>query len=57
VPTVPTPGKAHIPYYADKPTTRNENPVAVLPNLIQLVVESLILYDRPELAFVGGIFL
>jgi len=57
VPTVPTPGKAHIPDYADEPTARNKNPVAVPPNLIQLVVESLVLCDRPQLVFVGGIFL
>jgi hypothetical protein len=57
VPTVPTPGKAHIPDYANKPTARNKNPKAVPPNLIQLVVKSLVRCDRPELAFVGRIFL
>ena len=54
---MPTPGKAHIPDYADKPTARNKNPEAVPPNLIQLIVESLVVCDKPELALVGGIFL
>jgi hypothetical protein len=57
VPTVPAPGKAHVPDYADEPTAWNKNPEAVPPNLIQLVVESLVLSDRPELALVGRIFL
>jgi hypothetical protein len=57
VPTVPAPGKAHVPDYADEPTAWNKNPEAVPPNLIQLVVESLVLSDSPELALVGRIFL
>jgi hypothetical protein len=57
VPTVPTPGKAHIPDHADQPAARNKNPEAVPPNLIQLVVKILVFTDRPELTFVGRIFL
>jgi hypothetical protein len=45
VPTVPTSGKTYITDHAHEPTTGNQNPEAVLPNLIQLIVESLIVRD------------
>jgi hypothetical protein len=57
VPTVPTPGKAHVSDYADESTTWNKNPEAVPPNLIQLVVKLLVVGDQPELVHMGGIFL
>jgi hypothetical protein len=57
VSTVPTPRKAHVPDYTDESAARNKNSEAVPPNLVQFVVESLVLCDKPELALVGGIFL
>jgi len=49
VPTVLTPGKTYVPDYTDEPTAWNQNAEAVLPDLIQLVMESLIVRDQPEL--------
>jgi hypothetical protein len=44
---VATAGQANISHHADEPTARDKHPEAVLPNLIQLVVESLVICDKP----------
>jgi hypothetical protein len=50
-------GQADIPDDAHDPATGNQHAKAMLPYLVELVMEGLIIFDEPELAFAAGIFL
>ncbi len=50
-------GQAHIPDNATDPATRNQYPVAMSPDFLELVVKLLVLGNRAELILVWRVFL
>ena len=56
-PVIAPPGQANIAHNAADPASRNQNPMAMAPDLLELVVELLIFGNGPELTSVGRIFL
>ncbi len=57
MPTMPAPGKAYVPHHANQPTSWNQYSEAMLPDAVKLVVESVVILNKPELVTVFGIFL
>jgi len=57
VATVAFARKADIADNADQPTSRDEDPQAVAPDVIEFIVERLVVRNKTELAFVLRIFL
>jgi hypothetical protein len=50
-------GQADVPHDAHQPAAGDEDTEAVPPHLVELVVEGVIIFDVPKLAFGVGIFL
>jgi len=54
---MPAAGQADVPDDAHEPAAGNQHAIAMLPYLVELVMEGVIIFDEPKLAFVAGIFL
>jgi hypothetical protein len=52
-----SPGEANVSDDAYQPPTGNQNPEAVPPDLIQLVVEAVVIFNQTQLVGIGGILL
>jgi hypothetical protein len=50
-------GQADIPDDAHEPAAGNQHAKAMLPYLVELVMEGVIIFDEPKLTFAVGIFL
>jgi hypothetical protein len=50
-------GQANIPDDAHEPAAGNQQAKAMSPHLVELVMEGVIIFDEPKLAFAVGIFL
>jgi hypothetical protein len=50
-------GQADVPDDAHEPAAGNQHAKAMLPYLVELVMEGVIIFDEPKLAFAAGIFL
>jgi hypothetical protein len=49
--------QANVPDDAHDPAAGNQHAKAMLLYLVELVMEGVIIFDEPELAFAAGIFL
>jgi hypothetical protein len=50
-------GQADVPDDAHEPAAGNQHAKAMLPYLVELVMEGVIIFHEPKLAFAVGIFL
>jgi hypothetical protein len=53
---VATTGQANISHYAYEATSGDQNPISMLPDFVEFVVKSIIIFYEPKLAFVVGVF-
>jgi hypothetical protein len=56
-PVVPATGYTNVPDDARYAATRHKHPKAVLPDLLELVMEAFVIFDQAELIFMAWIFL
>jgi hypothetical protein len=54
---VATTRQAYISHYADQAASGDQNSKSMLPNLVELIVKSFIIFNEPKLAFVAGVLL
>src|SRR5882724_3034735 len=55
-PIISPPGQAHISHDTDYPTSRNKDPIAMSPDLVQFIHEGFIILHGSELLWVIVIF-
>jgi hypothetical protein len=54
---VATTGQANISHHTDQAAPGDENSKSVLPHFVELIVKGVVIFYKPELAFVAGVLL